>query len=550
MSDLADKFAALEIKLEIAQREAAEEKRKAAEAERKTAEAERKAAEAERKAAEEKREADLSKGGGMLLSKGLPSLGIHSASGHSSASKPGYGKHLVYDKPVFAQNSKFIIVDKYRLNDLNKTLPSQIWRRVAPGQSNLGAWSAETDIQSFVCEVLKDITCLAGLEDLIQASKETQLDVTEHLRPDIVIFRKHGVIIGVCEVKKPSTNGKGSSDLDSKQLRIQISNYMLRLMHTHGLKTVFGITTTYNHWRICWLQGACTMAAAANLTSVADTIVDGDKEILYESEVFERSNPALVEALVSVLLKMNASVIEPVGSILAQENVGSRRKFGLVDGDSFKWSSLPANTEKLSYTLPGTNTKLFYLLQDFHGGADGRVWLSCSQSGHLVVLKMSSSSSFTTELNIWQKVWNVQNARIVKLLTVNALVMPYAFHATICEGTVKFRPFGEWTAENPSDQFYHSDVKDVVIDEDSLAGYRRNPRGAAEQALRRLAIGGYMHTDVWWRHVALLPVCSKGVWTVTPIMLDCTNARELSPEETVERVVNESLKRLDEELNT
>jgi len=500
--------------------------------------AKRKTAAAESRAAASSRR----NGVGRLICEGLPPLGTQRGSGRSTSSLPGY------DKPVVAQASTFTIVDKYLLKDLDHTLGSRIWRRVYPVGSDLGVWGSEIDIQSFVRDVLVDITDLAGLQD-IHSLIDTQLDFTEHRRPDVVILRKHGVIIGVCKVKKPSPNGNGANDLNSQRLRVQISNCMLRLMHTHGLKTVFAITTTYNHWRICWLQSACTMAASAKLTSVADAVVENDNEILYESEIFERSNPALVEALVSVLLKMNASVIEPVGSMLAPPNVGNRRKFCLVDGDSFHWCSLPATIEKLTYKFPDQRTKLFYLLQDFYGGADGRVWLSCSPSGCIVVLKMSSISQFTTELKIWKDVWNVKSTRIVSLLSVKALVVPYAFNAAICGGTVKFRRFGEWAAEIPNDRFDSSDVFDVV-NEDSLAIYVDNPRVAAEQALRRLANGGYRHTDIWWRHVALLPVCSKGVWTVTPIMLDCTNASRLSPEETenVELVVQESLAHLDEEL--
>lgn len=64
-----------------------------------------------------------------------------------------------------------------------------------------------------------DVIDLAGLKGEIHAYLEAQLDVTEHLRPDIVIFRKHGVIIAVYEVKKPSAH---RNDLEHDKLRIQI----------------------------------------------------------------------------------------------------------------------------------------------------------------------------------------------------------------------------------------------------------------------------------------------------------------------------------------
>ena len=112
---------------------------------------------------------------------------------------------------------------------------------------------------------------------------------------------------------------------------------MLRLRYTHGLQAVFGIVTTYNEWRICWLHEANLIAESTVLTSEIFSSNDQlfkDNEVLYESEIFKRDNPAVIEALVSTLVKMSSSPRQPPSSYL-RINDDDPRKFGLVNEDSF-----------------------------------------------------------------------------------------------------------------------------------------------------------------------------------------------------------------------
>jgi hypothetical protein len=53
---------------------------------------------------------------------------------------------------------------------------------------------------------------------------------------------------------------------------------------------------------------------------------------------------------------------------------------------SWIWKSNISLT-KLSLESPPKNSKNFYLLRDFHGGTDGRVWLAFTESGKLAVVK-------------------------------------------------------------------------------------------------------------------------------------------------------------------
>jgi len=72
-------------------------------------------------------------------------------------------------------------------------------------------------------------------------------------------------------------------------------------------------------------------------------------------------------------------------------------------------------------------------LDDFHGGAEGRVWLACSQSGNVCVLKFRSDGNkdlLEIEAENWKKMYSAifppsKHVRTVKLAhNKTALVMP------------------------------------------------------------------------------------------------------------------------------
>jgi hypothetical protein len=369
------------------------------------------------------------------------------------------------------------------------------------------------------------------------------------LRADIVRFRLHGTIIGVCEVQKPSISG---NDLDNDHLRTHICNYMLRLRCTYGLLAVFGIVTTYNEWKICWLHEANTIAQSTTITSElfsSDESIFRDFEVLFESRVFTRQEPALIEALVSTLIKMSSSPLTPPTSYLHIKD-DDPRKFGMVNSESFCWSALPNRIKRLSYQLCSSRVKIFFLVEDFHGGADGRVWLAITNQGKVAVIKLSQTSLFTHESVIWQEVWGVA-AWTCTLLNCHALIMPVAFHASLIDGQVMFHPFGSWHLPlNKETTFDHPDF-DAKFDPASVNRYLTNPFAAAKEALEKLYGKGYVHQDISWRHVALLPQapCVEGsAWTVTPILIDCMSVKRIDEVSNSNQFISHSLCVLEVEL--
>mmetsp|Transcript_7191 Transcript_7191/g.10689 ORF Transcript_7191/g.10689 Transcript_7191/m.10689 type:complete len:201 (-) Transcript_7191:218-820(-) len=152
----------------------------------------------------------------------------------------------------------------------------------------------------------------------------------------------------------------------------------------------------------------------------------------------------------------------------------NQRKFGLVDVDSFKWSLLPLQLTKFSFVASDMNTQLFYLMEDFHGGSDGRVWLYATQSGKIGVMKLSARSDFTRETEAWINVWKVPFVRVMRILNFNSLLMPYAFHSGFVQGNIKFRPFGFWNRDEFTYADYNNSEVDAEFDLDCIRYYSEN----------------------------------------------------------------------------
>ena len=486
----------------------------------------------------------LSNGVGMLVEHGLPELGSHNL---STTEHPNFGIHPPYfDVELTVQKKADLTIQQdhtiVALSIMEK--PSYIWRStsLSAGLGQLPPWSCEAEIQGHVQNVIRDAIDLSGVKNLT-VFQEVGLSVTDLLRPDLLVFRSEGVVVGLCKVNKPTREG---GILSNNQLRNQIANYMLTAKHCHGLRKPFGIITTYKEWKFCWLKDD-------------PAVLDPTRscpEILCETRTFRYNEPSLVEALVSVIIEMSKSIIEPPTLFLGRgQRKGSLtkridvRKYGFVDRIDFKWSAIPSGLENLSFELPTGHTKSFYLLEDFHGGADGRVWLAMNSSGRLCVLKFSKSANLMEEACAWKIAWNTADVRVVQLLDCNALIMPFAFHAYVKGSSVFFRGLHKWKSEDLSaESLMDSDV-DANFDKENVLYYYNNPRMVAKEALEALASKGFAHGDLHWRHVALLPVYDKTklLWRVKPILIDLTRLTACNEQER-ESIVLEGMQLLDREL--
>ena len=139
----------------------------------------------------------------------------------------------------------------------------------------------------------------------------------------------------------------------------------------------------------------------------------------------------------------------------------------------------------LNYSkMPTRKANKFILLRDLHGGADGRVWMVCTEAGLVGVLKFGQFRERETDLSvvkarleqeakIWVTVWKQPHVRVISLAGDYALLMPY--------------------------------VEPVPLDSNHLP-FRSPPLDkAVYSAVQQMAAAGYCHLDLHWRHVGILP---------------------------------------------
>jgi len=186
-----------------------------------------------------------------IAQHGLPPLG----SRRGSSSNPA--ENLEHS-PAQLKQQKFSTLSGMQL----QSGISSIWALHANG--DLQSWASEMDVQQLVKAVLQDAITAAGLGHLLKCYNELSIF---KLRPDIwVVMNERGVPVGVCEVKKP-----GRTIINSPVVHGQIYDYMLRLRSFHGLKHVFGIVSTYEQWRLYWLDDCCSAATATDLAAASSS---------------------------------------------------------------------------------------------------------------------------------------------------------------------------------------------------------------------------------------------------------------------------------------
>ncbi|KAL0477566.1 hypothetical protein AKO1_005514, partial [Acrasis kona] len=96
--------------------------------------------------------------------------------------------------------------------------------------------------------------------------------------------------------------------------------------------------------------------------------------------------------------------------------------------------------------------------------------------------------------------------------------MPFAFCAKVCrDGRIQFLS----PCKVPITVEDYKSQMTTIIDNKVFERYTRDPRSALEDATNHMASFGYIHDDLQWRHLALLPYQTENkTWSVVPILID------------------------------
>lgn len=189
--------------------------------------------------------------GNTFFKHGIPPLGKRSGSkSKDSVSKEKHDDAVVIEKK---NDEAFGLLSDEILSRLPAT---SVW--VNFDENGELDWGSESDIQGFVKNVLQAAIRTLGLTGTIKCFNELSIF---DLRPDIWLICSDGVPIGVVEVKKPDK----SDILRNEYVQGQLFDYMLRLKSFFGLEHVFGILSTYEEWRICWMPQSQKAAVATKI---------------------------------------------------------------------------------------------------------------------------------------------------------------------------------------------------------------------------------------------------------------------------------------------
>ena len=284
------------------------------------------------------------------------------------------------------------------------------------------------------------------------------------------------------EVKKPDKK----DILRNHHAQGQLLDHMLRLKSFFGLEHVFGILSTCEEWRVCWMPRSQKAAVAAEMLAVkeeadeveteAEPVVPG--RVLHGSPVFRWDDPNLSRILCStIILKMYSS---PKTEVQLIDKDGPCI---ILDASQWSWGTIAINDESSLYhsLLPSANK--FTLLADLREGADRRVWRACTDAGVGCCIKFPLRTKkdeivgdadqlqlMKDEEANWHAVYGKNSARLITLCGRPALIMRY------------FRP----------------------LEPQADGALTQEDQAAVKTAIEKFAAKGYMHSDLGLRHVGLL----------------------------------------------
>ena len=225
---------------------------------------------------------------------------------------------------------------------------------------------------------------------------------------------------------------------------------------------------------------------------------------LHGTRTHSCDDPSLIHLLVSMLHKMAHSPHEPPAQLVD----AVRPRLCVSEAPPYQWVRLASSFTLQLLQAVHANSTRFLFLQDYRGGADGRVWLVAAESsGALGVVKfpkrhLANRQLLEAEAERWRAVWQARAARVVVLADEPALLMPFAFHAhPHADGSFRFLKPDHLRPDQPTS--YLSDVDPSEVDE-WIAVANADPMAVAQEAIQAMAEAQYEHMDVHWRHVAFL----------------------------------------------
>lgn len=300
-------------------------------------------------------------------------------------------------------------------------------------------YSTETGVTALVMLYIEALIKAGGLSPVIEAMEDLYI---AKYRPDVVIiYNERRIPCGVVEVKLPAPpvsqdkpipsapsgpsssrtlrssskkiaqqqQPKESGPLASERFQGQIFNYLHFLRTFYKVENPFGIMTSYDEWRVCWLK--------------PDNVTSREFE---GTAIMPYNHPQLHYKIMTALVHMSRPNIRT-----SPEQVGSY--FPYLNEVGLAWRQLTSKPTENDF--PFSTSTGFMLLAPAGSGIEGKAWIACNTSWRLCILKTftvkKDSGSIAQvmemvkkELEIWHKVFGIGVVFSKTLAGAPAIVMP------------------------------------------------------------------------------------------------------------------------------
>ncbi len=419
-------------------------------------------------------------------------------------------------------------------------------------------YSVETDLQSFVEDLVKDILIITELEEKVICVKEIYLSLDLTFSPNISLILFGTQPIGVIKVTKPS------NDVLLDQVGIlQLVRYLQDLSSLYGVNNPIGIFTCFSGWRKIQLISDVTAYPmsvrletdpiddiSASLSAVDINQTRAPPITVRASKIYSFDDNMTIHFLCHTVKTMSESTLVTLSSLY------DKRRYSIWNEDGVEWKPMEnflnesfKETEKFTFFTTNLRTnQTFLTLRHYGTGRDGRVLLATTSDGSLLVLKFPKlvknlETLVNNEIQRWKLLWETKVPLIFNRHNLLYFALPFVFRVVFDDledgveflySRVKFFPpqshVKPLEVEEGMDVFV-LDGMSPRFDAMNLKKYLEDPLTAAREALERMEECNLIHNDLQWRHLALLPIppdteAGQTLWKVKPIFLDLADMTE------------------------
>ena len=433
-------------------------------------------------------------------------------------------------------------------------------------------YASEITIHNFVVTLLSDILKLANKKESLSLLQEksistlTNVGCMEKMAPDVWLIKTiSGRPISVIEVKSPKNDDTATASVLNDTMVIgQLFDYMLKPNSFHGQTDIIGVVTDFNYWRVCWFPHSDEYMSDSIPTK--SRILDStDRKLHGTSLINVYKNPNLIKILIAIIMKSVDAKIYSVPLLSCDrhyirfqtENTGANWNWEYLKNEDIKSMNLTLNYPKITNNRSSTNVKEIFtasiiVLRYYNGGEESNVFLGLNKVGNMFVVKQFLKiKDFEKEENLWQKI------NLIKCLSkkfyngIESLIMPFVYTCTKQKSDndknqVSFNfELYDWCFEDgakPESMVQIDSINKQVENVLKLKPNLKNCKNIAEQLIEDIARKGYIHNDLHWRHVGLLPIYDKSntsdnndlqIIDLKPVLIDLASVTEFKREKSL-----------------